>query len=77
MPYLGLDVFQSKEVKKAITWALKLQKGMITIPKSSNKNRIAENANLFDFELSKEGMTAINNLDRNQRIGPDPNNFNF
>ncbi len=54
-----------------------LQKGIITIPKSSNKNRIAENANLFDFELSKEDIQVINDLDKNYRIGPDPNNFNF
>lgn len=54
-----------------------LQKGIVTIPKSSNKNRIEENGNLFDFELSEEDIQAIDNLDKNQRIGPDPNNFSF
>jgi len=54
-----------------------LQKGIITIPKSSNKERIVSNANLFDFELSKEDLCSIDQLDRNYRIGPDPNNFAF
>ncbi len=54
-----------------------LQVGVITIPKSVHAKRIAENANLFDFELSKEEMTAIAALDRNQRNGADPFNFAF
>ncbi|WP_299219979.1 aldo/keto reductase [uncultured Aquimarina sp.] len=54
-----------------------LQKGVITIPKSAKKERIISNANLFDFELSQEDVSYIDSLDRNQRIGPDPDNFNF
>jgi diketogulonate reductase-like aldo/keto reductase len=54
-----------------------IQKGVITIPKSSNPNRIVENADLFDFELSTEDMRLIDRLDRNYRVGPDPNNFAF
>ena len=54
-----------------------LQKGVITIPKSSNPERIKSNADIFDFELSLEDMKSIDSLDRNFRIGPDPNNFNF
>ncbi|GAA4274275.1 aldo/keto reductase [Aquimarina gracilis] len=54
-----------------------LQKGVITIPKSVKKERIISNANLFDFELSNEDMNYIDTLDKNQRIGPDPDNFNF
>lgn len=54
-----------------------LQRGIITIPKSSNEKRIVENASLFDFELSQEDMESIDRLDRNFRIGPDPDNFAF
>ena len=54
-----------------------LQKGIITIPKSSNPERIKSNADIFDFELTQDDVEAINALDRNTRIGPDPNNFNF
>lgn len=54
-----------------------LQKGIITIPKSVKKNRIVENSQIFDFSISDDDMIAIDALDRNQRIGADPDNFNF
>lgn len=54
-----------------------LQKGIITIPKSANKNRIIENSQIFDFSISNDDMLAIDALDRNKRIGADPDNFNF
>lgn len=54
-----------------------LQNGVITIPKSVNKERIAENGNVFDFELDAQDMEAIDRLNRNRRFGSDPDNFNF
>lgn len=54
-----------------------LQKGVVTIPKSSKKERILANADLFDFELSREDMDHLDSLDRGQRFGPDPDNFDF
>ncbi len=54
-----------------------LQKGVITIPKSVHKDRIEENANLFDFELLPEDMAFLDALDRGKRFGPDPDNFDF
>lgn len=54
-----------------------LQKGVITIPKSSNKERIHSNADLFDFELSQADMDYLDGLDKGQRFGPDPDNFDF
>jgi diketogulonate reductase-like aldo/keto reductase len=60
-----------------VTLRWNLQKGIVTIPKSTNKDRILHNADLFDFELSKEDIAQIDGLDKQQRIGPDPNNFNF
>ncbi|WP_420401487.1 aldo/keto reductase [Flagellimonas sp.] len=54
-----------------------LQKGVVTIPKSSKPERIVSNADLFDFELSAEDVHVLDNLDRGQRFGPDPNNFDF
>ena len=41
------------------------QRGVVSIPKSVNKNRIEENFNIFDFELSSEDMEAIKGLDTN------------
>lgn len=54
-----------------------LQKGVITIPKSSKKERIIANADLFDFEISDEDVKLLDSLDRGKRFGPDPDNFNF
>ncbi len=54
-----------------------LQNGVITIPKSVHQNRIAQNTEVFDFALTDEDMAAINALNKDQRVGPDPDNFNF
>jgi len=54
-----------------------LQSEVVTIPKSIQPHRIRENANIFDFELTDEEMEAIHALNRNERIGPDPDNFDF
>lgn len=54
-----------------------LQRGVVTIPKSTKEHRIIENANVFDFELTKEDMERIDDLNQNHRVGPDPDNFDF
>ncbi|MCI0766410.1 aldo/keto reductase [Bacillus sp. TL12] len=54
-----------------------LQNGVVTIPKSVKEHRIVENASIFDFELSAEDMKAIQSLNENHRVGPDPDNFDF
>lgn len=79
---LDIELFKnlSKEYNKTIVQIVlrwNLQKGVVTIPKSSNPKRIKSNSEVFDFELSQEDLDSIDALDRNSRIGPDPNNFNF
>lgn len=54
-----------------------LQSGVVTIPKSIRRERMAENADIFDFLLSDDEMAAIAALDRNARNGADPFNFSF
>ena len=54
-----------------------LQKGVVTIPKSVKKERIISNADVFDFEISDEDIALIDALDRRERIGSDPDNFDF
>ncbi|MFK7800931.1 MAG: aldo/keto reductase [Anaerolineae bacterium] len=53
------------------------QHEIVIIPKSANPQRIAENGSIFDFELSATDMAAIDALDKNERIGPDPDSFEF
>ncbi|MDP4099439.1 aldo/keto reductase [Paenibacillus sp. P96] len=54
-----------------------LQNGIVTIPKSIKEQRIIENADVFDFELSAEDMEKINALNQNHRVGPDPDKLFF
>ncbi|MGW9018847.1 aldo/keto reductase [Priestia megaterium] len=54
-----------------------VQNGIITIPKSTKEHRIVENASIFDFELTKEEIERIDELNQNHRVGPDPDNFDF
>lgn len=54
-----------------------LQNDHIVIPKSVHENRIKENFEVFDFELSAAEMKQIDELNINQRLGADPDNFDF
>jgi diketogulonate reductase-like aldo/keto reductase len=49
-----------------------LQQGRQAIPKSTRPERIAENFEILDFELTDEQLTAIDGLDTGRRGGPDP-----
>jgi 2,5-diketo-D-gluconate reductase A len=52
-----------------------IQRGDIVFPKSVSPDRIKENIDIFDFELSDSDMERISALNRNQRVGPDPDKF--
>jgi len=69
------DKYQRTPAQVVLRWDL--QHEIITIPKSSRPERIIENANIFDFELTKRDMEKLDSLDSGKRIGPDPENFNF
>jgi diketogulonate reductase-like aldo/keto reductase len=51
-----------------LRWAL--QNEMVIIPKSVHQERIVENANIFDFEISATDMAAINAMDENCSVTP-------
>lgn len=53
------------------------QNDTITIPKSVSPSRIAENMQIFDFELSNEDMLEIKMINKNERYGQNPDNFHF
>jgi 2,5-diketo-D-gluconate reductase A len=56
-----------------IRWHLQL--GNVVIPKSVTRSRIEENLDVFGFELGEDDIAAIEELDRGQRTGPDPDTF--
>ncbi|TRL99309.1 aldo/keto reductase [Staphylococcus hominis] len=67
-----------KEVNKSaaqviIKW--NMQHNVVVIPKSVTSSRIEENIDVFDFELSEEQMKRIDDLNKDQRIGSDPDTF--
>lgn len=54
-----------------------IQNEMITIPKSIHKERIEANLQVFDFIMSPDDMAKIDALNKDQRVGPDPDKFDF
>lgn len=78
----NLDFCQelAKKYNKSVAQVIlrwNLQKGIVTIPKSAKQNRIKANADIFNFEISAEDVAFLDSLDRGERIGPDPDNFDF
>jgi len=54
-----------------------LQNGLILFPKSNSAARIAENFDVFDFELSEEQVASIDALDADNRVGANPDTATF
>ena len=60
-----------------VTLRWHVQRGDIVFPKSTKRERMAENFALFDFELDESAMAALTALDRGERTGPNPDEFNY
>ncbi len=56
-----------------IRWHIDL--GIIVIPKSSHRDRMAENFDVFDFSLTADEISSIRSLETGQRTGFDPSEF--
>ena len=54
-----------------------IEHGVVAIPKSVKPHRIAENIDVFDFELTADEVAAIDALDTGVRAGPDPETLNM
>lgn len=54
-----------------------IQRGVILFPKSSHRERMMANLDVFSFALDGETMAAIDALDIGHRMGPHPDKFNF
>jgi 2,5-diketo-D-gluconate reductase A len=74
----GIGQAHSRAIAQVILrWHL--QHGRIVIPKTTHRPRMEENLALFDFELSPDEMTAIDDLDEGEqgRIGPHPDTMDW
>lgn len=72
----GLAEKYNKSVGQlCLRWCL--QRGFVSLPKSSNPMRIKSNTEIFDFEISKEDMDIISGLEGSCGEAPDPDNILF
>lgn len=54
-----------------------IQLGNIVFPKSVTPQRVQENFDIFDFDISDGDVGLISALNKNERIGPDPDKFDY
>ena len=67
------EKYNKTQAQILLRWSI--QHNVIIIPKSSNKERIYENIDIFDFELDEEEMKMLDSFDENLRSSPDPHNI--
>jgi 2,5-diketo-D-gluconate reductase A len=60
-----------------VTLRWHIQRGDIVFPKSVTLSRVVENFELFDFELTDDDVAAITALNKDERTGPNPDEFNW
>ncbi|MGY1916691.1 aldo/keto reductase [Blastococcus sp. SYSU DS0973] len=76
-PVLGRIAEQLGRTPAQVTLRWHIQRGDVVFPKSVTRSRVEENFAIFDFELDTQQMNAITALDRGERGGPDPDQFNW
>ena len=64
------DKYNKSPAQILIRWVL--QHGMVVIPKSKSKERLEENMNVFDFNISEEDMKKLDGFNENLRVTWDP-----
>ena len=62
-------------VQVVLRW--EVQKNIIVFPKSKNTARLAENIDIFDFELNDVQMKKMDDLNEMKRLGEDPATFPY
>jgi len=67
------EKYQKTVAQIILRWDL--QKGVASIPKSVHKDRIEENANIFDFSLTVDEVATIDGLEDGTRTGAHPDHF--
>jgi diketogulonate reductase-like aldo/keto reductase len=69
------DKYERTPAQIVLRWDI--QRKVVVIPKSVHQERIINNSQIFDFELSDKDMAMMQSLDAGVRVGPDPDNFDF
>jgi 2,5-diketo-D-gluconate reductase A len=67
--------YQRTPAQVVLRWHIQL--GNIVFPKSTSPARMAENFAIFDFELDQTDLALISALNRDERTGPNPDEFNW
>jgi len=67
----------TREIPGAGNAALAPAAGRSVIPKSTKPHRIAENFDVFDFDLADDELAAIDGLNTTQRGGPEPTDISL
>jgi 2,5-diketo-D-gluconate reductase A len=78
-PVIGAIAERLGKSPAQVTLRWHIERGDIVFPKSVTPERIKENLEIFDFELSDEDIDAITALDKGEagRQGPNPDDFNW
>jgi 2,5-diketo-D-gluconate reductase A len=74
-PVIGRIAERTGKTPAQVVLRWHIQRGDIVFPKSVTPERIRENIDIFDFELSGADVNDITLLNRNERTGPDPDKF--
>jgi 2,5-diketo-D-gluconate reductase A len=76
-PTIGRIAEAHGKTPAQVTLRWHLQRGDIVFPKSVTRRRVEENIDVFDFELSDVDIADISSLNKDERVGPDPETFNY
>ena len=74
-PVVGRIAERTGKTPAQVVLRWHIQRGDIVFPKSVTPDRIRENIDIFDFELSGADVNDITLLNKNERTGPDPDKF--
>jgi len=77
LPGLSDIALKHDKTIQQVTLRWHLQEGVIVFPKSSRKERLAENLDVFDFELDAEDMAMMVAMDSGSRVGTHPDDGNW
>lgn len=69
------EKYNKTAVQLILRWHI--QRNVMVIPRTSKKDRMKENLDIYDFELEQTDMEKISALNTGKRMGADPDNFSF